>query len=71
MKKQKITSATTLAEILKHKEAAKVLEKYKLPCLWCPMASAELSKLTLGQVARAYGLNLKAMLKELNKAYRK
>ncbi|MCK4967935.1 MAG: hypothetical protein KAS12_02675 [Candidatus Aenigmarchaeota archaeon] len=57
---------TTLAEILKHSQANKILAKYHLPCLFCPMAQYEISKLTIGEVAEMYHLNLTGMLKELN-----
>lgn len=66
MKNQKITENTTLKEILEIKGAKEVLEKHNLPCLFCPMASFEMENLTLGEICRLYGLNLKNLLKELN-----
>lgn len=66
MKKKKITSKTTLSEILQHPWAEKILAKYKLPCLWCPLAKFEAQNLTLGQVCKMYDINLKELLKELN-----
>lgn len=64
---KKITSKSTLAEILKHKVADKVLTKHGVPCLSCPMASFEIEKLQIGDVCKMYELNLNAILKDLNK----
>lgn len=63
---KKITKNTTLSEILKIGNAEKVLNKYGVPCLTCPMAKMELNKLKIGQVAGIYELNLTGILKELN-----
>lgn len=62
----KFTKNTTLAEILKYSRTKKILTKYNLPCLFCPMAQYEMSKLTIGEVSKAYHLNLTGILKELN-----
>lgn len=67
MSKGKITEDTTLAEILERPKASKILEKYNLPCLHCPMAAYEMGMLKIGEVARMYGIDLKNLLKELNK----
>ena len=64
---KKITSKTTLKEILKKKNGSEVLMKYNVPCLSCPMASFEMEKLEIGQVAEMYGLDLKNIIKNLNK----
>jgi len=61
-----ITKDTTLADILKKKGAEKVLAKYNLPCLTCPMAKFELENLKLGQVCKMYGIDADELLKELN-----
>lgn len=66
MKSNKITQKTTLDKILKIKNAEKILAKYKVPCLSCPMAKFEMENLTLGQICKMYGINLKSLLKELN-----
>ena len=58
---------TTLAEILKRKEAEKILAKYNLPCLTCPFASAEMEKLKIGKICEMYGIALDNLLKDLNK----
>jgi len=63
---EKINEKTTLATILCIEGAAVILAKHNLPCLTCPMAAQEISKLKIGTVAQMYGLNLKAILKELN-----
>ena len=62
----KISSKTTLAKIMDKKGAAKVLAKNGVPCVSCPMAAMEIDKLQIGKVCKAYGLNLKKILKELN-----
>ncbi|MDD3735375.1 MAG: disulfide oxidoreductase [Candidatus Pacebacteria bacterium] len=63
----KITKNTTISEILKIPGAETVLIKYNLPCLSCPMAKFEIENLEIGDVANIYNLNLKEILKELNK----
>ena len=45
-----ITKNTILSEILNKKGAEKLLAKYNLPCLTCPMARFEVESLKLGQV---------------------
>lgn len=65
--KRKITEKSTLKEILEHKEAEKILAKYSLPCLSCPLASYELNNLEIGKVAEIYGLDLENIIKDLNK----
>jgi len=63
---KKITSKTTLGKIIEKKGAEKILAKNSVPCLSCPMAAMEIDKLKIGEVCKAYGLNLKKILKELN-----
>lgn len=65
----KITKDTTLAEILKHHEAMKVLTRYDLPCLHCPMAAYEMGMLKIGEVAKMYGINIEGLLRDLIKVY--
>ncbi len=62
----KITKDTTLADVLKKPGAGTVLEKHNTPCLHCPMAAYEMGMLKIGDVAKTYGIDLKALLKELN-----
>ena len=63
----KVTSKTTLAKIVEEKNGAKVLMENGVPCLSCPMSQFEIDKLQIGEVCKMYGLNLKKILKELNK----
>lgn len=64
----KITDDTTLAEILEYPKASEILEKYKLPCLHCPMSAYEMGTLRIGDVANMYGIDIKGLLEELNKS---
>jgi len=64
----KITKDTTLAEILKNPELVKILVKYNLPCLGCPLAKMEMENLKIGQVCRMYGINVERLLEELNES---
>ena len=63
----KINKDATLAEIIKIKGAEKVLSKHDLPCLHCPMARFEMQNLKIGAIAKQYGIDIKNLLKELNK----
>lgn len=65
-KNKRFDENSTIKEILESKRGFEVLIKYNVPCLGCPMASLEISRLKLGEVARVYGLDLKKILKELN-----
>ncbi len=71
MKKKKITSKISLSQILKYPGAEEILAKYKLPCLWCPLAKFEMENLALGEICKMYNINLEKLLKELNKKVRK
>jgi len=62
-----ITENTILSEVLKQKGAEKILAKHNLPCLTCPMAKFEIEILKLGQVCETYEIDIKKLLKELNK----
>ena len=64
---KKITSKTVLAEILEIEGAEKVLAKYNVPCLFCPMAAMEAGSLSIGEIAEMYSLDIENLLKELNK----
>ncbi|OIP75764.1 MAG: hypothetical protein AUK07_00960 [Parcubacteria group bacterium CG2_30_36_21] len=63
---KKFTKNSSLAEILTLKEGEKILAKYNLPCLTCPMAKFEIENLKLGEVCKMYKINLKKLLEELN-----
>lgn len=67
----KVSEYTSLAEILKIPQADKILAKYNLPCLTCPFAKLEMEKLKIGDICKMYKINLKNLLKELNKIYKK
>jgi len=69
--KPKVSEDTSLAEILKIPRADKILAKYNLPCLTCPFAKLEMEKLKIGDICKMYKINLKNLLKELNKIYKK
>jgi len=64
---KKITSETTLSEILKHSHTEEVLKKHKVPCMSCPFSSMEMESLKIGDVAKMYGIDLKGLLNDLNK----
>jgi len=62
----KITKDTKISELLVNPKAQKVLGKYHLPCLSCPMARFEMERLKIGEVCEIYNIDLKSLLKELN-----
>lgn len=62
-----IDKNSILAKILKNPKAEKILAKYNLPCLTCPMARFEIENLKLGEVCKTYKINLEKLLGELNK----
>ena len=64
---KKITKNTTLAKVLEHSGAEKILVKYNVPCLTCPFAKMEMDKLKIGQICKIYGIDIDKLLKELNK----
>jgi len=66
-KKNKYNKDTTLEEVLKHPQGEEILGEMKIPCLSCPMAQMEMSRLTLGQICEQYDINLKELLSKLNK----
>jgi hybrid cluster-associated redox disulfide protein len=64
MKKEKITGSMTIGEIMqKHPEAGAILFQEGLMCVMCGMAQNE----TLEQGASAHGIDIKELLKKLNK----
>lgn len=64
---KKITQNTTLKKILDIKGSDEVLAKHGVPCLSCPMASLEVDRLKIGDVCKAYDLDIDRILEELNK----
>lgn len=63
----KVNENTTLSDILKIDGAETMLSKYKLPCLHCPMAKAEMDDLEIGKVCKMYGIDSKSLLEDLNR----
>ena len=63
----KIDKNSTLKKILEKKGMEKILAKYNLPCLTCPMAKFEIENLKLGEVCRMYKIDIENLIKELNK----
>ena len=62
----KVTKDTTLDKILKDPKKRRTLEKFGVPCLFCPLAAYEIGILKIDDIAKAYGINLKKLLKALN-----
>lgn len=62
----KINKNTKIEKILLKPGSEKILVKYGVPCLSCPMAKYELKELKIGDVANTYKLDLEGLLKELN-----
>ena len=62
-----ITEKTTLAKLLQDTKTQKILSKHGVPCISCPHVGYEQDSLTLGFITKAYGINLKKLLKDLNK----
>jgi hypothetical protein len=65
---KKITTKSTLTEILELKNGEDVLHKFGVPCMSCPMAKFEIGTLQIGQVCKMYKLPLEKILKELNES---
>jgi len=63
----KILASTTLAKLPQNIKTQKTLAKFGVPCISCPHVHEEENSLTLGQVAKMYGLDIKGLLTELNK----
>ncbi len=60
----KITKDTKLGELIsKHPETAEVFMKHGLHCIGCMAAQFE----TLGQGAKAHGIDIKKLVEDLNK----
>lgn len=61
-----ITPQTTLEEVLQHPQGKQLLEKFRFPCLTCPLARLEMDQLTLQEIARNYNLDLDGFLAAIN-----
>ncbi len=62
----KLTDKTTLGDALATPGAEKIMAKYKVPCLTCPMAKFEMQELTLGDICQTYGIDCPKLLEDLN-----
>tara|TARA_Y100000310_G_scaffold338109_1_gene426879 strand:- start:490 stop:672 length:183 start_codon:yes stop_codon:yes gene_type:complete len=59
-----IKKEMTIAEVLKKRpKSAEIFMQNGLHCIFCPMASSE----SIEEAAKVHGLDLKKLLKELNK----
>jgi len=67
----KYTNKSTLQDVLESENGADLLVKYQVPCLGCHFASQELDQLTLQDIADAYKIDLKDLLKDLNSLHTK
>jgi len=65
MEKQEISEGTPLAEVLKIPGAIQVLLRNNFPCVTCPLALFEAGTMTVGEVARMYGLDVEKIVREL------
>jgi len=63
----KVDEHTKLGKIIKLKGVDKILEKYNVPCLSCPMAKLEIDSLEIGDVCDNYGIPKKELILEINK----
>ena len=71
MRKNKITKDTLISKILECPRSKKILLRYNLPCLSCPMATFEMRVLKIGEVCKMYDIDLENLLKELNENIKK
>ncbi|MEI8364311.1 MAG: hypothetical protein WCF78_02550 [archaeon] len=62
-----ITKKSKYGEVLKISGSEKVLSKYNVPCVTCPMAKMEMNTLTLEQIGGWYGIDVDSIINELNK----
>lgn len=58
-----ITADTTIEEVLmRYPRASEIFLKYGLDCIGCQVAEFE----SIGHASRVYGIDLEALLKDLN-----
>jgi hybrid cluster-associated redox disulfide protein len=68
MAKEKITEDMTIKEVIdKYPESAMVFMKYQVGCIGCLAASFEKVK----DIATVHGIDIKALVKDLNVAVQK
>ena len=63
----KITEKTTLDKIIEMPGAEEILHEFGVPCIGCGMMQFEASALKIGYICKTYGVDLKGLLKKLNK----
>ena len=63
----KVDEHTKLGKIIKIRGMDKILKKYSVPCVSCPLAKMEIDSLEIGYVCDIYGLKTKELLLEINK----
>ena len=63
----KVDEHTKLGKIIKIRGMEKILTKFSVPCVSCPMAKMEIDNLEIGDVCKMYGLKKKELLLEINK----
>ena len=68
---KQFTQNTLLSKILIYDNLRKILEKYNLPCLNCPMRTFEIGELKIGNVCKMYNIDLNNLLRELNSPNKK
>jgi hypothetical protein len=61
------TEKTTLAQLPQDLKTQKILAKHGVPCISCPHVGIEQDSLTMGFISKAYGIDLKALLDDLNR----
>ena len=66
-KMKHFTRDSKIADIIKTKNGAEILAKHGVHCPTCPHFLAEAEQLTIGDVCKGYGIDLKKILEALNK----
>jgi len=61
------TKESTYKDVIANEKAYEILAKHGVPCVTCPMARYEMGNLKLGDISQMYGIDLKALLDDLNK----
>lgn len=64
--KTEFTKDSKFSDIMMKEGGMDVLMKHGVPCPMCPMATYEYDLLEIGAVCQSYGLDLEAVLEDLN-----
>jgi len=67
----KVDRHTKLGKLMKMRGIEKILAKYNVPCISCPIAKQEMDFLELGYLCDIYGLKEKEMILEINNSLKK